>query len=130
MGAMTDVPVPAVLASNAELEQVCAVLREASVEGRLTLEEFSVRVDRAPGARTQADLAAVTADLPAVRPAREPISRSAAALSSIERTVFWRAGERSTAVAILGSYKLDLRGALISGLVTTREPAVPCEPAD
>ncbi len=124
MGAMTDEPLPAVLASDAEREHVCSVLRDASVDGRLTLDEFSIRVDRALAARTRADLAAVTADLPSVRPAREPIRASVAVLSSLERTGFWRAGERSGAVAILGSCRLDLRGALISGPVTTIDATV------
>jgi Domain of unknown function (DUF1707)/Cell wall-active antibiotics response 4TMS YvqF len=121
---MPDDGTPAVLASDAEREHSCSVLREASVEGRLTLDEFSLRVDRALAARTRADLLAVTVDLPAVRPSREPIRTSVAVLSSMDRRGFWRVGEQSGAVAVLGSCTLDLRGALISGPVTTIDATV------
>ncbi len=121
---MADDSTPAVLASDAEREHVCSLLREASVEGRLTLDEFSQRVDRALAGRTRADLAAVTSDLPAVRPAREPVRTSVAVLSSVDRRGFWRVGEQSSVVAVMGSCKLDLRGALIAGPVTTIEAVV------
>jgi DNA-binding beta-propeller fold protein YncE len=52
-------------ASHADREQVIAALRAAFIQGRLTRDEFGLRVGRALGARTYAELAALTADLPA-----------------------------------------------------------------
>ena len=62
-------------ASHADREQVIEVLKAAFVQGRLAQDEFDARVGQAFTARTDAQLAAVTADLPAglvtARP-REP----------------------------------------------------------
>src|SRR5437588_4907103 len=52
-------------ASHADREQVIATLRAAFIQGRLTRDEFDLRVSRALRARTYAELAALTADLPA-----------------------------------------------------------------
>jgi hypothetical protein len=55
-------------ASRADREQVIDVLKAAFVQGRLDRDEFDLRVGRALAARTYADLAALTADIP-IRPA-------------------------------------------------------------
>jgi len=52
-------------ASNADREQVIEVLKAAFVQGRLAKEEFDLWVGQALAARTHAELAAVTAGLPA-----------------------------------------------------------------
>jgi Domain of unknown function (DUF1707)/Domain of unknown function (DUF4190) len=52
-------------ASTADRERAIDVLKVAFVEGRLTQEECEQRVGQAFSARTYADLAALTADLPA-----------------------------------------------------------------
>jgi DNA-binding beta-propeller fold protein YncE len=52
-------------ASHADREQVIAALKAAFTQGRLTRDEFDLRVGRALGARTYAELAALTADIPA-----------------------------------------------------------------
>jgi hypothetical protein len=57
-------------ASDAERDVVAGRLREAHAEGRLTVEEFSERLDAALAARTRGDLEALTRDLPAALPAR------------------------------------------------------------
>ena len=51
-------------ASDAERELAVARLREASAEGRLTLDELAARTDAAYAARTHGELVRVTADLP------------------------------------------------------------------
>ena len=56
-------------ASHADREQVIEVLKAAFVQGRLDRDELDLRVGRALGARTYADLTALTADIPA-RPTR------------------------------------------------------------
>jgi hypothetical protein len=60
-------------ASDAEREQVIGVLKVAFVHGLLTRGELDVRSGQALTARTWADLAAITADLPAARAARPPV---------------------------------------------------------
>src|SRR6266702_4078182 len=52
-------------ASHADRERVIAVLKAAFIQGRLTKDEFDSRVGRALGSRTCAELAALTADIPA-----------------------------------------------------------------
>jgi hypothetical protein len=54
----------ALLASDADRERVTERLRAAAGEGRLTADELEERLERAFGARTQADLEPLTADLP------------------------------------------------------------------
>lgn len=60
-------------ASDEDRQRVVAALEQHTGAGRLTLDEFAARVDVAVGARTLAELAAVTSDLPAAddRPHRE-----------------------------------------------------------
>ena len=63
-------------AGHMDREQVIEVLKEAFVHGRLTKDELDVRAGQALAARTCADLAALTADIPAAPatagPARTP----------------------------------------------------------
>jgi hypothetical protein len=65
-------PVSRVRASDADREHVIGVLREAFAEGRLTAEEHSARVGQAYAARTYAELATVSVDLPAGPSAHRP----------------------------------------------------------
>ena len=58
-------------ASHADREQVIDVLKVAFVQGRLTKDELDSRTGQVFSAKTYADLAAVTADLPP-RPAATP----------------------------------------------------------
>ena len=85
---MTDGNLPARAqqrVSHDEREAAAERLRIAAGDGRLTLDELEVRLDAALGARTYADLAEVTADLPedasagrlpANRPARDSLRLS------------------------------------------------------
>jgi DNA-binding beta-propeller fold protein YncE len=52
-------------ASHADRERVIAALKAAFIQGRLAKDEFDSRVGRALGSRTYAELAALTADIPA-----------------------------------------------------------------
>lgn len=54
-----------VRASAADRERAIDVLKAAFAEGRLTKDEHGARVERAYDSRTYADLAALSADLPA-----------------------------------------------------------------
>lgn len=114
---MTDLP--ATRASDAEREQVVAELREHSAQGRLTLEEFSQRVDEAYAAKTVAELEAVKRELPviAATPAARPRRKSRRWLVSImggtERRGRWRVPRRMAVLSMMGGCELDLRQAQI-----------------
>ena len=62
--------------SHGDREQTIDTLKVAFVQGRLTKDEFDARIGQTLAARTHADLAAVTADIPAglagVRPRKSP----------------------------------------------------------
>ena len=74
-------------ASDADREQVIDVIKTAFVDGRVTKDELDTRVSQTLLSRTYAELAVVTADLPArlarpgrpVRPIRNAPSRPAPA---------------------------------------------------
>jgi hypothetical protein len=66
-------------ASNADREQVVDTLKEAFVQGRLTKDEFDSRVAHALAARTYADLAPLSTDLPAAPAVARPPGRPAPA---------------------------------------------------
>ena len=123
---------PALRVSDAERREVTALLKQACVEGRLTLDEFGERMDQAMKARTRAELDTLTHDLPTrlagtgpaaglapTRPERPPISTTLAFMGNADRTGAWRIGESSRVITVMGSCKLDLRRARISAPVTT-----------
>ena len=92
-------------ASNADREQVISLLKPAFVQGRLTKDEFDLRVGRALLSRTCAELAALTADIPAdlvgvqpLQPAREWSEKKAAAAVLGTIAAWW--GHRSRRVVL------------------------------
>jgi hypothetical protein len=80
-------------ASHADREYVLDTLKDAFVDGRLTRDELDLRTGRALASRTYADLAALTADLPAgpapARPPRKPAR--ARARRPVSKPVKWAA---------------------------------------
>lgn len=113
---------PDLKAADADRDRVATLLRDHLGEGRITLEEFSERVDAAYAARTLAELDELTRDLPgkapepaADRPGRRPTRHSIAVMSGIERKGPSRIEERTTALALMGGIDLDLRSAEIVG---------------
>jgi len=121
---------PAVLASDAERDQSVELLRSAVVDGRLTLEEFTERVDLAQAARTDLELAALARDLPAARPgaaaapSTRPVSVAPAGehhrafCSRISRSGPWSLPAHGSYSSIFGTIDLDLRQARLSADVT------------
>lgn len=108
---------PPILASDAERDQSIVLLRDAVTSGRLTLEEFSDRVGRAQVARTDRDLAALTADLPSHAPAL-PMTAPAqhrALFSKLVRRGAWELPARSSWRSLFGTIVLDLRQARMAG---------------
>jgi hypothetical protein len=104
---------------------VIALLRQASVDGRLTVEELADRAELAQEARTYDELRAIAADLlpggrlPTAATAEEAlgtgVERHRAVLSSLDRRGRWVLPPRSRFVATLGSVQLDLRQAIMPG---------------
>lgn len=116
-------------ASDADRERVAEALREAAAEGRLDLEELDQRLDQVFAAKTYAELAPITADIPT--PGTTPrapatgraesfgMERHAGASGNLAVGImggFVRRGEwdvppEMTAVAIMGGGEIDLRHA-------------------
>jgi len=121
---------PDLRASDADREQVADVLRHAAGKGRLTVEELDERIDRAFAARTQGELAELTADLPGatraaagatlpVRPGEGGRRWVISILGGHDRRGHWRIGEHLTNINIMGGSDLDLNDAELSARETT-----------
>ena len=105
-----------ILATDAERDLALALLREASVDGRLTVEDLAQRAELGHAARTREDLAAATSGLE--RTPASPtgdVDRQRAVLSSLRREGRWRLAPRTRFSAVLGSVTLDLRQAVLPG---------------
>lgn len=104
-----------VRASDAERERAVALLRQASVDGRLTLEELLERSGAAYQARDRADLDALTADLPAAAPpARASGGWVLGILGGDDKKGRWRVPERMTVLNVAGGSDFDLREAVVT----------------
>ena len=68
-------------AAQADREQAITVLKAAYAQGRLTKDELEARAGQAFASRTYAELAALTADIPADSAAVSPVTASPAAAS-------------------------------------------------
>jgi len=104
-------------ASDAERERVVGRLRDASSEGRLTLEELADRTALAYTARSHAELAPLTDDLPAsLAPSRrKPVRWMGAVIGEVKRTGRWRIRDNTHVVMGIGDCHLDLRTAELDG---------------
>jgi DUF1707 SHOCT-like domain/Cell wall-active antibiotics response LiaF, C-terminal len=100
-------------ASDTEREQVVVRLRDASAEGRLTLEELADRTALAYRASSHAELEPLTADLPAASPPsrRKPARWLGVVIGDVRRAGRWRIGEKTHVVMGIGDCDLDLRNA-------------------
>ena len=115
---------PAVRASDPEREQTVTRLREATAEGRLTLEEFAQRVDHAYAAKTNDELAELTRDLPATgaappSPARRSKRFTVSIFGGVDRKGRWRTARTHWVISIFGGSDLDFRDASIEGAEAT-----------
>lgn len=109
---------PVLRASDAERDQVVARLRDASVEGRLTLEEFTERMTTAYDAHTHAELDVLMRDLPAqAAPERKTPARRwvISLMGNASRRGRWRVGKRTFVISSMGNATIDLRDAILAG---------------
>ena len=114
--------------SDSDRERAADVLREAAGHGRITMDELDERLELAYAAKTYADLAAVTRDLPAPTPAPGPVAPamagriggtprskfSVAIMSGARRAGRWVVPRTYVGVAVMGGVELDLRDAQFS----------------
>ena len=113
-GAVTD---PSERVSSAEREDAVTQLREHLLAGRLTLEDFSERVELAYGAQIGSELARAseslpaTGNLPAVRSRRKPTRVTAAFFGHVARRGKLRLRRRTFAGGAFSDVDLDLRDA-------------------
>ena len=119
---MSDNP-PALRASDADRDRAIALLREHTVVGRLTLEEFTDRMSAAALARTHDELEALARDLPPVSSPgasrRSPTRFLVSLFGSTERRGRFRLGRRVACLLAFGNLDLDLRQATIERDVVT-----------
>lgn len=132
MDEMPEQTAPAVRASDADRDRVAEVLRDAAGDGRLTLDELQERLDAVYAAKTYAELAPITGDLPgapgpggpapvhdaegrrfpADRIGASPTTHTAIAImGGADRSGDWVVPESFTAFAMMGGIELDLRTA-------------------
>ena len=98
--------------SRGDREQVIELLKTAFVDDRLTKEELDLRVAQALASRTRADLAAVTADMPAGLNVSQPSARSTAKVGT--------AKVRAAGVGVTGAVAVAVTVVLV--LVTSIPP--------
>ncbi len=103
------------LASDADRDIALALLREASVDGRLTIEDLAERAELVHSARTRDDVAAATAGLAAAAVVDQAEQRSRTVLSSLVREGRWTLAPRNRFSTVLGTVRLDLREAVLPG---------------
>lgn len=110
--------------SEDDRERAVVALRDDLVAGRLTLDEFSERVEIAYRARTTEDLVAVRKDLPngpgeQTRRRRKPTRFTAGVFAHVVRRGRLRLRNRTIAVAAFADVDLDLREAEMDDSPTT-----------
>ena len=80
-------------ASHADREQVIGILEAAFVQGMLAKDEFDLRVGQALASQTYADLAVLTADIPAgviaVQPRTPAPATARKSADSTVRVIAW-----------------------------------------
>jgi hypothetical protein len=97
-------------ASHADREQAIGTLKAGFVHGRLTKDEFDARIAQALGCVTYAELAALTADLPARSPPPPP--------RPVSNALRWAASGFMTPAALAAAFLLaSVRGAGGAGAV-------------
>ena len=113
---------PELRASHEDRDRVAEILRVAAGDGRLTAAELDERLEAALTARTNSELAVLTADLPAVAgqpggvaPHAKELVRIDALAANARRVGGWVVPQRMEIRAVGGTVKLDFTEAVITG---------------
>ena len=105
-------------ASHEDRDRAIEQLRVAAGDGRLTMAELDERIEQATAARTYAELATVTADLPAdpAAPSAQPkeLVRISCTSGHAIRDGRWVVPERMEVTCTSGHVTLDLTNAVIT----------------
>src|SRR6266446_2824877 len=116
-------PAAGIRVSDAERDAAVERLSAATGDGRLTLEEFSQRMELATAARTQADLDRLAADLPAdaatggsavTSGASGPPSWHVSPVGGLKIHGPWRMDRHVIVVSLVGGARLDLSQAQLA----------------
>jgi hypothetical protein len=124
-------------ASDADRDAAAAVINNALAEGRLSADEHGQRLDAIYGAKTQAELVPLLADLPGQR-AMAPVTATSGQLAKSRRggrivAIFGGASRKGTwhpepvidVLTVFGGAELDFRDAVLPGNeVTLRATSV------
>ncbi|WP_161606191.1 DUF1707 SHOCT-like domain-containing protein [Microlunatus speluncae] len=108
----SSLPLPAARVGDADRERAAEQLRVAVSDGRLDLSELDERLTAVYGARTRADLVAVTFDLEPVRSAARPLTLRTKS-GTIKRTGIWTVPAEIVAECTSGTIKLDFTQAQV-----------------
>ena len=129
-------------ASHVDRDQVISALKIAFIQGRLAKDEFDARVGQALTSRTHAELAVITADIPAdpivARQAQPVLGVKSGvyvtALAAMLAAALWAAAATAGSAAA-GAAALTFSGVVIFTLFVTgyqiresRHPGRPAEP--
>ena len=116
-------PAAGIRVSDAERDAAVERLSAAAGDGRLTLEEFSQRMELATAARTRADLDRLAADLPAdaaspgstvTSGASGPPSWHVSPVGGLKIGGPWRMGRHVIVASLVGGARLDLSQAQLA----------------
>lgn len=110
--------------SDDDRERAVLALREHLLAGRLTLEEFSARVEAVLAARAAGELARVREDLPdiyvpAAASHRRPARGATALFGHVVRRGRLRLGSRAAVASVFGDLDFDLREVTVDDWRTT-----------
>jgi len=117
-----DQPAGGIRASDAERDATVERLSRAAGDGRLTLEEFSQRMEQATAAKTRAELDRLVADLPAepavagavAAPASAPATWHVSPVGGLRVSGPWRMARHVIVASIVGGTWLDLSEAQLA----------------
>jgi Domain of unknown function (DUF1707)/Cell wall-active antibiotics response 4TMS YvqF len=120
--AMDDQPDGGIRASDGERDATVERLSRAAGDGRLTLEEFSQRMEQATAATTRAELSRLVADLPAepavaaavTAPASAPATWHVSPVGGLRVSGPWRIARHVIVASIVGGTWLDLSEAQLA----------------
>ena len=124
-------PPPQLRASDADRERVADQLRQASGEGRLTVDELDERLNRCYAAKTVSELAELTVDIVAdpqaptasgtvpIRPGPGGTGTIVSIMGGNDRSGRWRVASRLNVINVMGGSDLDFTQAEFSDRETS-----------